>query len=162
VIESSQLELTQELENPELEESVAINPALEVYPNAVDIKDYMVENNGIIIANPNAPTSVALSKEEIEQIVKKNKERVVIIDEAYVDFGGESVISLIKEYNNLLVIKTLSKSYALAGLRVGFAIGDKELINGMNKIKNSFNSYPIDMIAQIRSKRGNKGYTIFK
>ena len=128
----------------------------------IDINDYMVENNGIIIANPNAPTSIALSKKEIEQIVKNNKERVVIIDEAYVDFGGESVISLIKQYNNLLVIKTLSKSYALAGLRVGFAIGDKELINGMNKIKNSFNSYPIDMIAQIRSKRGSKGYTIFK
>ena len=121
----------------------------------IDINDYMIENNGIIIANPNAPTSIALSKEEIEQIVKKNEDRVVIIDEAYVDFGGETVVSLIKKYKNLLVVKTLSKSYSLAGLRVGFAIGDKELINGMNKIKNSFNSYPIDMIAQIRSKRGS-------
>lgn len=115
----------------------------------INIKDYMIENNGIIIANPNAPTSLALSRNDVELILKSNRDRVVIIDEAYVDFGGESVISLIKTYNNLLVVKTLSKSYSLAGLRVGFAIGDKELIDGMNRIKNSFNSYPIDMIAQI-------------
>lgn len=114
----------------------------------IDINDYIVPNNGIIIANPNAPTSISLSRDEIEVIVKNNTNNVVIIDEAYIDFGGETVVSLINQYNNLLVIRTLSKSYSLAGLRVGFAIGNKELINGMNKIKNSFNSYPIDFVAQ--------------
>lgn len=118
----------------------------------IDIKDYMIENNGIVIANPNAPTSLSISKKEIEMLLQSNPNSVVLIDEAYVDFGGESVVDLIKKYNNLLVVKTLSKSYSLAGLRVGFAIGNEVLINGMNKIKNSFNSYPIDMIAQIIAK----------
>lgn len=116
---------------------------------SIDVKDYMIENNGIVIANPNAPTSLSISKKEIEMLLEKNKNSIVLIDEAYVDFGGESVVDLTKQYKNLLVVKTLSKAYSLAGLRVGFAIGDEELINGMNKIKNSFNSYPIDMIAQI-------------
>lgn len=115
----------------------------------IDINDYMSENNGIVIANPNAPTSIALSKDEIETIVKGSPNSVVLIDEAYVDFGGESVVSLVNKYDNLLVVKTLSKSYSLAGIRVGFAIGNKNLIDGMNRVKNSFNSYPIDMLAQI-------------
>jgi len=115
----------------------------------IDINDYLVDNNGIVIANPNASTSIALSKDEIETIVKNNPKSVVLIDEAYVDFGGESVELLVKQYNNLLVVKTLSKSYSLAGLRVGFAIGNKDLIDGMNRVKDSFNSYPIDMLAQI-------------
>ena len=116
---------------------------------SIDINDYMVENNGIVIANPNAPTSLALSKEEIELLLQNNNDSIVLIDEAYVDFGGQTVVDLVNKYNNLLVVKTLSKSYSLAGLRVGFAIGNEEIINGMNKIKNSFNSYPIDMLAQI-------------
>lgn len=115
---------------------------------SIDTQDYMIENNGIVIANPNAPTSLLLSKDKIENIVKNNKNSIVLIDEAYVDFGGESVVSLINKYNNLLVVKTLSKSYSLAGMRVGFAIGNKALISGMNRVKDSFNSYPIDTIAQ--------------
>ena len=115
----------------------------------IDINDYMLENNGIVIANPNAPTGIALSKKEIEEIVKNNINSVILIDEAYVDFGGESVVSLINKYKNLLVVRTLSKSYSLAGMRIGFAIGSKELIEGMNRVKNSFNSYPIDRLAQI-------------
>jgi len=115
----------------------------------IDINDYLVPNNGIVIANPNAPTSIALTKDEIETIVKYNPNNVVLIDEAYIDFGGESVVYLVNKYNNLLVVKTLSKSYSLAGIRVGFAIGNKELIAGMNRVKNSFNSYPIDILAQI-------------
>ena len=115
----------------------------------INIKDYMKKNNGIVIANPNAPTGIAISKEKIEKILKNNKDSIVLIDEAYVDFGAESCVSLINKYKNLLVVRTLSKSYSLAGMRIGFAIGDKELIDGMNRVKNSFNSYPIDRIAQI-------------
>lgn len=115
----------------------------------IDINDYLIENNGIVIANPNAPTGISLRKEEIEIILKNNSKSVVLIDEAYMDFGEESVVSLVNKYENLLVTRTLSKSYSLAGLRIGFAIGNKNLIEGMNRIKNSFNSYPIDRIAQI-------------
>lgn len=115
----------------------------------IDINDYLIENNGIVITNPNAPTGISLKKEEIEIILKNNPRSVVLIDEAYMDFGEESVVSLVNEYENLLVTRTLSKSYSLAGLRIGFAIGNKDLIEGMNRIKNSFNSYPIDRIAQI-------------
>ena len=105
-------------------------------------------NSGVIIANPNAPTSIALGLSDIEEIVKSNKDSVVLIDEAYVDFGGESAVSLINRYNNLLVVSTLSKSRSLAGLRVGFAAGSPELISAMDTVKNSFNSYPVDVLAQ--------------
>lgn len=117
----------------------------------IDIEEYKVKNNGIILANPNAPTSLALTKQQIIEVLDSNLNSPIIIDEAYVEFGAETVVDLIKKYENLIVIKTLSKSHSLAGLRVGFAIGNEKLIEGMNKIKNSFNSYPIDMIAQIRS-----------
>ncbi len=122
---------------------------LKIFNYSIDIKDYLINNNGIVIANPNAPTSLALSKKEIEEIVRYNKDKVVLIDEAYVDFGGETVIPLVNKYDNILIVRTLSKSYSLAGMRVGFAVGSKELIDGMNRVKNSFNSYPIDAIAQI-------------
>ena len=129
---------------------------------SVDSDDYLIENNGIIIANPNAPTSLALSRNKIENILKYNRNSVVLIDEAYVDFGGESCVPLVKKYENLLVVRTLSKSYSLAGIRVGFAIGNENLINAMNKIKNSFNSYPIDSIAQIAAIEAINDFIYFK
>ncbi|MCX8070111.1 MAG: histidinol-phosphate transaminase [Thermodesulfovibrionales bacterium] len=113
----------------------------------IDIKPYCTDGAGIILANPNAPTGISLSIDEIEIIAKKNKNNLVIIDEAYVDFGGTTSIPLIKKYDNLLVIQTFSKSRSLAGLRVGFAIGQRDLIQGLMRVKNSFNSYPLDRLA---------------
>lgn len=116
---------------------------------SIEVSDYLINNNGIVIANPNAPTGIPLSKNQIEEIVKNNQNSIVLIDEAYVDFGAESSISLINKYDNLLIVRTLSKSYSLAGIRIGFAIGNENLIKAMNTVKNSFNSYPIDRIANI-------------
>lgn len=104
---------------------------------------------GIIIANPNAPTGIALGLGDIERIVAGNPDAVVLIDEAYVDFGGQSAVSLIDRYTNLLVSHTLSKSRSLAGLRVGYAMGSAQLIQGLEIVKNSTNSYPLDQLAQI-------------
>jgi len=114
----------------------------------VNIEDYNIANGGIILPNPNAPSSVLLALDQIEQLCK-NSPSVVIIDEAYIDFGGESAIALTQKYDNLLVIQTFSKSRSMAGLRLGYAIGHKDLIEGLVRIKNSFNSYPVDSIAQI-------------
>lgn len=102
---------------------------------------------GVVLANPNAPTGIALPAAEVERIIASNK-GVVIIDEAYVAFGGESVISLIPKYENLVVIRTLSKSHALAGLRVGYAAANKNLIEALLAVRDSFNSYPVDSLAQ--------------
>ncbi|MFV2060926.1 MAG: histidinol-phosphate transaminase [Gammaproteobacteria bacterium] len=104
-------------------------------------------NGGIIFPNPNAPTSLFLDTSRIEMILKQHSDVVVIVDEAYIDFGGESCIALIDRYPNLLVIQTLSKSRSLAGLRVGFAMGNSQLIDGLERVKNSFNSYPLDLLA---------------
>ncbi|MCH2219059.1 MAG: histidinol-phosphate transaminase [Dechloromonas sp.] len=104
-------------------------------------------NGGIIFPNPNAPTGRLLAIDAIEQIAKANPDSVVVVDEAYVDFGGESAIKLIDRYDNLLVVHTLSKSRSLAGLRVGFAVGHSALIEGLERVKNSFNSYPLDRLA---------------
>jgi histidinol-phosphate aminotransferase len=112
----------------------------------ITLEEYAQPNGGIIIPNPNAPTGIALSLDSIETILK-NTNSVVIIDEAYVSFGTESAVRLINQYPNLLVIQTLSKSRSLAGLRVGYALGHADLINGLTRVKNSFNSYPIDSIA---------------
>ena len=109
--------------------------------------DYNIENGGIIFPNPNAPTGRLLPLQAIEQIVQQNTSSVVVVDEAYIDFGGESAAQLVRRYPNLLVVQTFSKSRALAGLRVGFAIGDKALIDGLERVKNSFNSYPLDRLA---------------
>lgn len=105
------------------------------------------ENGGIILPNPNAPTALQMPLEDICEILSHNKDQVVVIDEAYVDFGGESAIKLIDEFPNLLVVQTLSKSRSLAGLRVGFALGHPDLIEGLNRIKNSINSYTLDRLA---------------
>ena len=114
----------------------------------ISIDDYLQSNGGIIFPNPNAPTGRFLAVSEIERLLKKNSDSAVVIDEAYVDFGGESCAPLTKQYPNLLVVHTLSKSRALAGLRVGYALGDGALIEGLNRVKDSFNSYPLDRLAQ--------------
>lgn len=113
----------------------------------IDVSDYTQENGGIIITNPNAPTSIALVLDQIELVLKANPDRVVLIDEAYVDFGAESAVALVNQYENLVVCQTTSKSRSLAGLRVGFAIAQSHLIAALEAVKNSFNSYPIDRFA---------------
>lgn len=102
---------------------------------------------GVIFPNPNAPTGIALPLEAIERIVRENQGQIVIIDEAYIDFGGDTAIPLIERFDNLLITRTMSKSRSLAGLRIGYAIGSKALIEALNRIKNSFNSYTIDQLA---------------
>lgn len=109
--------------------------------------DYEQENGGIIFPNPNAPSGIELSLDEVEVILKANPDSAVVIDEAYIDFGGQTATPLIADYPNLLITQTFSKSRSLAGLRVGFALGNKELIEGLERVKNSFNSYPLDRAA---------------
>lgn len=111
------------------------------------IEDYRQRNAAIIIANPNAPTGVALSRAQIEALLTDHPASVVVIDEAYVDFGAQSCVPLVARYPNLLVIHTLSKSRSLAGLRVGYAIGQPHLIEALRRVKDSFNSYPVDRLA---------------
>ncbi len=113
----------------------------------IAVADYARPNGGIIFPNPNAPTGCLLPLSAIRQLLEANTESVVVVDEAYVDFGGESAISLVDEYPNLLVTQTLSKSRSLAGLRIGLAVGNAELIEALERIKNSFNSYPLDRLA---------------
>ena len=111
----------------------------------IEPSDYFRENGGIVIANPNAPTGVELSLSAIEEIVKRNPDVVVIVDEAYVDFGGESALPLIDKYDNLLVVQTFSKSRSMAGMRIGYAFGSKKLIGYLSDAKFSFNSYTMNM-----------------
>jgi histidinol-phosphate aminotransferase len=117
----------------------------------INLADYKAPNGGIIFPNPNAPTGRSIARSEIETLLSHNKDSVVVIDEAYVDYGTESCIPLLRGSTcpeNLLVVHTLSKSRALAGLRVGFAVGHPTLIEGLERVKNSFNSYPLGRLAQ--------------
>lgn len=114
----------------------------------IRVEDYLRPNGGIIFPNPNAPTGRALALGEIERLLRANPDSVLVVDEAYVDFGAESAVGLIRRHPQLLVTHTLSKSRSLAGLRVGYAVGSAELIEGLERVKDSFNSYPLDRLAQ--------------
>lgn len=113
----------------------------------INVEDYKAENGGVVIPNPNAPTSIGEGREFVERLMEYNQDSVVIIDEAYCDFGGVSSVPLISKYENLLVTGTFSKSRSLAGMRIGFAIGSKTLIDTLEAVKNSYNSYTVDALS---------------
>lgn len=113
----------------------------------MDVQDYRQPNGGIIFPNPNAPTGIFTPLSQVEELLEQHPDSVVVVDEAYVDFGGESAIKLIDHYPNLLVVQTLSKSRSLAGARVGLAVGHPDLLAALERVKNSFNSYPLDRMA---------------
>ncbi|MCD7981525.1 MAG: histidinol-phosphate transaminase [Clostridiales bacterium] len=123
-------------ETPALDENFDIDP-----------RDYYRENGGVIFPNPNAPTGVECPQEAIEDILRHNQDVIVIVDEAYVDFGAASALPLLKKYDNLIVVQTFSKSRSLAGMRIGFAMANPELIRYLNDVKYSFNSYTMDQTA---------------
>ena len=110
---------------------------------SLDLEGYKRPNGGIIFPNPNAPTGRLLPLKAIEQLLQKNEDSVVVVDEAYIDFGGQSAAILINQYANLLVVQTMSKARSLAGMRIGYALGSAGLIEGLERVKNSFNSYPL-------------------
>lgn len=114
----------------------------------LDVNTFPGGAGGIIVPNPNAPTGILLGLGAVEELLKKHSDCVVVIDEAYIDFGGDSAVPLIKKYPNLLVVQTFSKSRSLAGLRVGMAFGHEDLIAALTRVKNSFNSYPLDCLTQ--------------
>ncbi len=126
---------------------VLISPLKEDY--TLNVEDFLGDNGGVVLANPNAPTGISPGLDTIRRILDANPEVVVLVDEAYVEFGGESALPLIQKYKNLLVVQTLSKSHALAGLRVGFAFGNQNLIQALCCVRDSINSYPVDYIAQV-------------
>lgn len=121
-------------ETPELDADFRINP-----------KDYYRENGGVIFPNPNAPTGLFLPLEQVEDIIRHNQDVVVVVDEAYIDFGGTSALELVKKYENLLVVQTFSKARSMAGMRIGYAIGHPDLIRALNDVKYSYNSYTMNM-----------------
>lgn len=118
---------------------IPLNDDFEIVP-----EDYCRENGGIIFPNPNAPTGALLPLECIESIIKSNPDSIIMVDEAYIDFGGQSAVSLIEKYDNLIVVQTFSKSRALAGMRIGYAMGNEKLIKALNDVKYSFNSYTMN------------------
>lgn len=125
-------------------------------------EDYKVENGGIIFPNPNAPTSILESLEFVEEVVRNNPSSVVVVDEAYIDFGGESAIPLIDRYDNLVVVQTYSKSRSMAGMRIGFAIGSPEAIAAMNAVKFSYNSYTMNAAALMAGVEALKDEAYFR
>jgi histidinol-phosphate aminotransferase len=129
---------------------------------SIRVEDYQREVGAIIIANPNAPTGIALSRAEISRLVEDHADIPVVIDEAYVDFGGESAVPLIASHPNLLVVQTMSKSRALAGLRVGYALGNAGLIEALRRVKDSFNSYPLGRVAQAGATASVRDDTYFR
>lgn len=125
-------------------------------------EDYKQPNGGIIFPNPNAPTGVLEELSAVEEILKANRDVIVIVDEAYIDFGGTSALSLLEKYDNLLVVQTFSKSRAMAGLRIGFCIGSKKLIGYLQDVKFSFNSYTMNMPSQVLGVEAVKDDAYFK
>ena len=125
-------------------------------------EDYYRENGGVVLANPNAPTSIYEDLSNIEDIISHNPNSIVIVDEAYIDFAGKSATQLIKHYDNLLVVQTFSKSRSMAGMRIGFAMGNKELIKALNDVKYSFNSYTLNTTAIIAGVEAVKDEAYFK
>ncbi len=121
-------------------------PALDDDFNLV-AADYYKENGGVVIANPNAPTGITQNEEFLRDVIEHNRDVVVIIDEAYVDFSGKSALSLTKEYDNVLIVQTFSKSRSMAGMRIGYAMGNPELIKAMNDVRFSYNSYPMTRLS---------------
>ena len=115
----------------------------------INIEDFKQPNSGIIFPNPNAPTGILVDLDFIEEVLQSNPDSIVVVDEAYIDFGGVSCVPLINKYDNLVVIQTFSKSRSLAGTRLGIALGSQEAISHLYDVKNSFNSYPIDYITQL-------------
>ncbi|VAW46740.1 Histidinol-phosphate aminotransferase, partial [hydrothermal vent metagenome] len=113
----------------------------------IEVNDYHANSGAIIFPNPNAPTGRLLPLKAIERLLQQHANKVVLVDEAYIDFGGQSAVSLVNQYPNLLVVQTLSKSRSLAGIRVGCALGHPDLIEALERVKNSFNSYPMDRLA---------------
>ena len=112
-------------------------------------EDYYGDNGGVVFPNPNAPTGILMPLSEIEDIIAHNRDVIVVVDEAYIDFGGVSALPLIEKYDNLLVVQTFSKSHSLAGMRLGFAMGNEKLIRYINDVKYSFNSYTLNQTALV-------------
>ncbi len=128
----------------------------------MEAEQYFGLDGNIIFPNPNAPTGIGVGLDVIEEILKNNPDNLVVVDEAYVDFGGRSAVELIGKYKNLLIVQTFSKSRSLAGMRVGFALGDAELIEGLVRVKDSFNSYPLDRLAQAAGEAAMKDKQYFE
>ena len=128
----------------------------------IDASSYFNKNKLVVLANPNAQTGIALSLSDIEKIAANNEKSVVLVDEAYVDFGGESAVGLTKKYKNLVVVQTFSKSRSLAGARVGFAVADEALISDLNRVRNSFNPYNVNRLSAIAASEAMKDKTYFE